>query len=256
MTEHGLDVAFLAIDGVGKPLVAEVERRCAAEGVPVRRLSWQSAFGEPEGDQLESLWLDLYRVFFTDALVGSTPLAVPDSAAALAADPVLGRLKGLPVLGVRPEGPPSTGWLEVGGHTVFHHAVVRPLVAAGTVVLQESIGIKNVLTSLLMAEHLAPDAAAAFADARRCVREYFGVGLAPDLGIHLVGTPVLPPVVGPFDSFAAFGADPEESYLELQGKCAREYAEFAADHGWVVLDPAEPGAADRVFALVLAGLDG
>jgi hypothetical protein len=253
----GVSVAFLGADGIGKrEIVTAVAARCNAEGRPARRVSWQRHLGEqhPTGYpsvDLERMWLDLYRMFFAEAAVGGQQVDVPETFEQLAAHGVLSRLSDLPVTGIRPEAPVTTAWVELAGHTLLQHAVVRPLVAAGTVVLQDSLGVKNVVKSLLMAESGDPASVAALAATRAAVLDYFGRGLAPDLGFHLVGDPsrVLATKgangIGVFDSLRVFGRDPVRSFLELQERCAAEYAAFATRFGWRQVDIRADGAADR-----------
>jgi hypothetical protein len=260
----GFNVDILSIDGFGKKsLIPGVEERCASAGLPITRVSWQRVLtkatssgrlGEYPYNELERLWLELFPVFFADASVAGRRLEVPDSFEELAEHNLMGQLRPAKITGMRPASPLATGWLEVAGHTLLHDAVVRPLITEGHVVVQESLGVKNVIKSLFMAEFGAPDQTAALAATRHYVLEYFGRALAPRLGIYLKEDPeaVLAvkgaDAIGVFDNFSAFGGDPGQTFLDLQYRCASEFEEFASAHGWVTVDVRDTSSSGREAA--------
>ncbi|WP_189702189.1 hypothetical protein [Streptomyces chromofuscus] len=231
--------------------MAEVEERCAAAGVPVKRVTWQRVLeeaantgrlGEYPYDELARLWLELFPVFFADADIDGRLLDPPRSIAELAESDLMARLHGADIRGMRAVSPLATGWLEMAGHTLLQDAVVRPLVAEGHVVLSESLGVKNVIKSLFMAEFCAPEEGAALSAVRSHVQEYFGRALAPELGIYLKEDPAAvlaakgAESIGVFDNFRAFGGDPGTTFLQLQSSCLEVFEEFAWTHGWVTVD--------------------
>ncbi|WP_265648742.1 hypothetical protein [Streptomyces tauricus] len=159
--------------------------------------------------------------------------------------------------------PLATGWLEMAGHSLLYHYVVQPLIDEGHVVIQDSLGIKNVLKSLFMAEFIAPQHAAALATVRDHVKDYFGRVLAPRVGIYLREDPARvlevkkTERIGVFDNYHAFGGDPRRTFLDLQSDCAREYENFARTHGWQIVDvntaaEATGSASERVADTILA----
>ncbi|MGW6015222.1 hypothetical protein [Streptomyces sp. NPDC055210] len=269
----GFGVQILGIDGLGKrEVLPVVERRCAAAGLSVRRVSWQSELaaavdsgrlGEYPYNELERLWLELFPVFFADATVAGRRVETPRSFAELRDSGLVERLKKSGITGMRPVSPLATGWLETAGHSLLHHSVVRPLIDEGHVVIQDSLGIKNVLKSLFMAEFAAPGHAAALAAVRAHVKDYFGRVLAPRVGIYLREDPARvlaaknAESIGVFDTYHAFGGDPGRTFLDLQSDCAREYESFARTHGWQIVDvndasEAAGSAAEKVTHTILA----
>ncbi|WP_404191395.1 hypothetical protein [Streptomyces tauricus] len=140
---------------------------------------------------------------------------------------------------------------------------MQPLIDEGHVVIQDSLGIKNVLKSLFMAEFIAPQHAAALATVRDHVKDYFGRVLAPRVGIYLREDPARvlevkkTERIGVFDNYHAFGGDPRRTFLDLQSDCAREYENFARTHGWQIVDvntaaEATGSASERVTDTILA----
>ncbi|PSM40844.1 hypothetical protein C6Y14_22785 [Streptomyces dioscori] len=269
----GFGVQVLGIDGLAKrELLPVVERRCRAAGLSVRRVSWQSELaaavaggriGEYPYNELERLWLELFPVFFADATVAGRPVETPRSFAKLHESGLVEHLKRSGITGMRPVSPLATGWLEMAGHSLLHHSVVRPLIDEGHVVIQDSLGIKNVLKSLFMAEFSAPGHAPALTAVRDHVKDYFGRALAPRVGIYLREDParVLAAknarTIGVFDTYHAFGGDPGQTFLDLQTDCAREYENFARTHGWTIVDAhdaaeATGSASEKVTDTILA----
>jgi hypothetical protein len=249
---RGASVGLLCLDGVAKkPFLAELLRRLGDGGRTVRQVSWQRELaaggvdghnGEFPHRELERNWLDLYRLFFAEATIDGRPLKIPHSYSELARDGLMARLQAAEITGMRASAPLATGWLEMSGHTLLYYGVIGPMVARGDIVVQDSLGVKNILKSLFMAEYagsLSPEAAVRV---RRGVQRYFGGPLAPDVGVHLVEDPddILAARIGAgiglFDSYRAFGADTVASFVALQRSCAAEFAEFSAAHGWLRID--------------------
>ncbi|MFD6286229.1 hypothetical protein [Streptomyces sp. NPDC060205] len=269
----GFGVQILGIDGLGKgELLPVVERRCTAAGLSVRRVSWQGELaaataggrlGEYPYNELERLWLELFPVFFADATVAGRRVEAPRSFAELRGSGLVEHVKKSRITGMRPASPLATGWLEMAGHSLLYHSVVQPLVDEGHVVIQDSLGIKNVLKSLFMAEFSAPEHAAALTAVRAHVRDYFGRVLAPRVGIYLREDPARVLAarkaenIGVFDNYHAFGGDPGQTFLDLQSDCAREYETFARTHDWTIVDvnaasEAAGPASERVTHTILA----
>lgn len=264
MTSHrGVNVALLALDGVEKHfLVERLEARLRDSGLPVERVSWQrhlasadpSARSYPTGD-LAAAWVDLFRIFFGGAAIDGQPLAPPESYDDVLASGIMTRLRTASVNGIRASSPLSSGWVELAAHTTLHRGVVVPALERGIVVLQESLGVKNVLKSLLMAEYLDPGEPEAFVEMRLFVHQYFGSTLAADVGVYLDADPAVllsrtgGRDVSAFDSYRLLGGDPVESYIRLQRNCAREFGAFARASGWLVED-ATDGDGDTVDRVV------
>jgi len=257
-------VSVLGIDGLDKKaFMAEVAARCAAAGLSVRQVSWQGVLADADRrgqldeypyNELQRLWQALFPVFFGDARADGRRLDEWDSPSEPSGEDYVRRVRPALITGMRPAFPLATSSLEMAGHTLLHHSVVYPLMADGHVVIQNSLGVKNVIKSLFMAEFAAPEQAASLASMRRSVREYFGVGLSPVLGVYLKEDPAAvvnakgAANLGIFDSFRLFGGDPVRTFAELQARCAAEFEEFASEYGWLTVDFRDASAQGRAVA--------
>ncbi|MEO3973607.1 hypothetical protein [Streptomyces sp. CAU 1734] len=265
----GLSVMVLGIDGSSKKsLMAGVDERCAAAGVAIKRVSWQRVVAEAASmgrldeypyNELSRLWLELFPVFFADSGIDGRALDPPESIRELLEGEFMARLHAAEIHGMRAVSPLATGWLEMAGHTLLQEAVVRPLVADGHVVIQESLGVKNVIKSLLMAEFCAPAEGAVLSDLRSHVQDYFGRALAPQLGIHLREDPAAvlaakgADSIGVFDNFRAFGGSPGETFIDLQSGCLEVFEEFVSTNGWATVDARDssPAGQEKVTEAVV-----
>jgi len=245
----GLNVVILGIDGADKKkLVDLVEQQCIANELSVRRVSWQRelATAQRDGlldqhpyDELQRLWLGLFELFFADARIDGKRFVPPKSLTEIYDTQIIDRLKMVSIEGVRPASPFAVAWLELAGHTLLYHSVVQPFIAQGKVVIQDSLGLKNVTKSLFMAGFVKPEQKNLLAETRKQVQRYFARGIAPDLGVYLQEEPadVLaftdPKEIGVFDCYSLFGGDAERTFLELQGDCAVEFEACARHHEWL-----------------------
>ena len=269
LLQRGGHVAILAIDGADKDaLVAEIRDRCEAAARPVTAVSWQSFLSRHAGErafpveELDRLWSLAFRLFFAGAQHDGAPIELPETFAALADDETAAKLAELPIEGFHATGPLHTALVELAGFSVLHHHVIRPRVAAGHVVVQQSPPFKNLTKSLLMARAVDARVAPFAAALRQLAREAAGALLAPDVGIYVaadVGAALAARTAGAgepgiFESVRFVGADPRESFTWLQGQCAEEFERFAADFGWQRIDAgdvADGAARARFVARVL-----
>ena len=263
----GVSVAVLALDGVDKkPVVSRLTEALRGNGLDSKRISWQRYLaksgadpGDP-GTDLDALWVDVFRVFFGGATADGRAPELPASFRDSAEKDILAGLRDTRVQGMRPASPLATAWIELAAHTMLHHGVVRPLLAKGLVVVQESLGVKNLIKSLHMAEYLDPAHGPAFAGMREFVKQHFGSSFAPDVGVFLDDDPADLLArdggrqIGALDSFELFGGEREETFLRLQTACRADFGDFARTHGWLTIRCGDvtPGSVDELVQRVLA----
>jgi hypothetical protein len=266
----GLHVALLGMDGLGKSSrTRELAERVRASGRAVHLVSWRR-FLEQDGprtyprDELERLWVQSFRLYFGGATTADgTPLDLPTSYRDLNARGGTEYLNGTELAGMHGAGPLAAAWVELAANTLLHRAVIRPLVEAGAIVLQESYGYKHLAKLLALAAQLSPELTDAARAGQGLMAAYFGGYLVPDVGIHLSGDPALALKwrmsergrLGLFESLASAGADPAESFLRVQGESAGLFAEFARANGWVEVTvvEAEPAVNRERTLRALAG---
>ena len=255
-------VGILGIDRIEKePFLCVMERCLRQAGVGVTWISWQRRLAEmaaPNGGrcaqsadfELERLWLDVFRLYFEGARIDGRPLRIPASYKEMVDGDFVGQLRRGVIRGLNGESVLAGAWLEVAGFSILHHQIVRPLVESRGVVIQRSMGFKNVLKSLVIAEALDPELVVVVRAGIDFVSELFGIALRPDIGIYLVADPCrivvrgTPGEVGVFESLRLAGRDPLEGFRELQCRCASEFERFAEKHGWIRVDVMDDLAQD------------
>lgn len=244
----GAHVAMLGIDGLGKTtLTEELAELARCRGRDVHLVSWRG-YLENGGarvyprDQLERLWVQSFRLYFGTARTpDGAPVELPTSYADLDARGGTGYLDDLPLTGMHGRGPLAAAWIELAANTILHQAVIRPLVDAGGIVLQESFGYKHLAKLFTVAAAVSPELAAPCRTGQALVAGLFGGPLRPDFGIHLAGDPELALAwrkaqngrPGTFESLEAAGEDPWASFLRVARESTRLFDSFAASHGWI-----------------------
>lgn len=266
----GLHIALLGIDGLGKTtLTQELADLARANGRRVHLVSWRGYLenGGPRTyprDQLERLWVHSFRLYFGTARnPDGTPLDLPVSYADLNARGGTEYLNDTGMVGMHGRGPLAAAWIELAANTLLHTAVIRPLVDAGDVVLQESFGYKHLAKLFSVAAEMSPELAAPCAVGQDLVAGYFATHLRPDVGIHVAGDPELAlrwrlaqsGRPGTFESLEAAGEDPAESFLRIARETAERFGTFAEKNGWITAEVTDaPREANRARILgVLAG---
>ena len=247
---RGAYLAFLGIDGMGKTTLSTALRaRCEAIGQPVRVVSWRrfiESDGEPAWpqDNLRNLWFEIFRLYYGGATLDGGARDMPRSYEDLNARGGTEHLAGAEVRGLRGHGPLAAALLEVTGNVLLQRDVIERWVAEGFLVLQESYGFKHVVKELLLTEEVDPALAPEVATTLRFATDFFGRHCVPDVGVHVTGDPSLALAwrtaqtgsTSPFENYSIAGADPDDSFLAMQARCADVFAGFAAAHGWTTLE--------------------
>lgn len=255
MSDRGILLSLIGIDGVGKTTIARaVRQEIERGGHPVRMVSWRDQLDTAAGpwprDALQELWLETFRGLYGAATLvgGGTPTLAADYAGWVR-EAGEDSLSGLPVTGNRPAGPLMAALVEMAGNLVLAAEVVTPLLEAGVTVLQETYPLKHVLKECLLAEELLAGQAAGprslhglAGSIRRFMFELFDdPAVRPDVTLFVDGDARLAhgwrtaqsARVGPLEDFAATGRAGRDSYVELQEATAEEYRRLAHRHGWL-----------------------
>jgi len=249
----GLHVAFLSGDGLcteppNDSLIEQVASGIRATGRRVEIISWKNLVRVSETkfprEELVQLWLRVCSLYLTGASYAGAEVCVPCPDASVFSDDPIAALGVSELSGMKSSSILSAAWAEVGGFLFLHDEVVKPLLAQGTIVLQESIGFKNLVKRLTMAREVDPEAAFAAEIGLTSLQDLFGTDLAPDLGIHLSYDTdrvadwrehrgVAPAV---FESFPCLQVDSHRQFRLAQKLWMKYYREFAEQFDWTPVD--------------------
>jgi len=253
----GHHVALLGIDGAGKSsLVRELAGLARERGIPVQAVSWRGFIeqgGQAGGyplEELRRLWVRSFRLYFAGGTkADGSALDLPASYEDLNTRGGTEYLNGLVVTGQVAAGPLASAWIELAANTILHREVIGPLRGQGYLVLQESYGYKHLLKLLSYAERLSDPPGRLTDYCHELIRKYFGSYLRPDVGLWVSTPPELAlrwrlgqaGRLGTFETYATMGADPHESFLQVQAESAARFEEFAASFGWMKVAMVDAG---------------
>jgi thymidylate kinase len=245
---RGFVVGFLGIDGLGKSTLASAlaeQLECA--GVDVVQVSWRRSLEETARPwprvALQQLWLETYRLLLAGSTTVDGPVEIPRSYEAWrdsAAEERLARER--PTGAARSCGPLAAALVEVAGNLVVHDEVVVPAVERGAVVIQASLGVKNVIKELLVAHRLNADAQELVLVDALITHFRTSPFLRPDVGLLVDGPPELALQwklaekgrLGLFEDYTAAGDRGTASFLELQSRSADIFRDLARSWSWPV----------------------
>lgn len=254
----GLSVAFLGIDGIGKSTLSRAFLdHLRVHGVDVVPVSWRSSLDRTSvpwpAVPLQQLWVESFRSLYCGGLRDSQPISIPRSYQEWSAGGWEARLAEAPVADNHASGALAAAFVEIAGNAILAAEVIRPALARGAVVVQESYPIKHVLKELAVSERLAgAEDIQRGSDGRsvgtlvRVLYDYldliFGSDLLrPDLGI-LVDGPASYAYrwrtaergrVGALEDYGPAGERSEESFIALQEQTAERFRQFADAFGWL-----------------------
>lgn len=247
---RGLFVSLLGIDGIGKSSLADdLVGWCEQGGRSVTTISWKQLVRAPGDDHplpsLRNIWVEIFRLIYAGARDDAgRPLPLPATFGELMELGGSQHLRDSPASPPEGSGPFVATLLELAGNVLLHREVIDRAVANGQIVIQESYGYKHAFKELLLCARLGSAPAVDLALARSFLHDFFGRALAPDVGIHVRGTPALAlrwrlgqtGQTSAFESFTLAGEDPHTSFLAMQQECADDFDRFAERHGWLRLD--------------------
>ncbi|MFL6129083.1 MAG: hypothetical protein ACJ73E_08450 [Mycobacteriales bacterium] len=253
MTDSGLSIALMGIDGAGKStLVSELRRVFGARGREVVPVTWEAAVSAA-GDRtrypaatLELLGIEGWRLMYAAPRHPERTYYedIPRWIAEEGPRGMLGRLPTDPV-GGHQAALVTSALIEMTGHQLVQAEVVVPALARGAVTLCDGFGYKNVVKVLRMAQLMpGPFPAATLDMLLDCALRTFGdpfmqptVGLLLDADARLTYQWRISQErrLGPAEDLSLAGRPGRESYLEFQAGLAKEYRAAAETWGWCVL---------------------
>jgi hypothetical protein len=271
---RGFDVSLVGMDGIGKTTLAGALVEALRRFGPVERVTWEEAIRrEPPGfvvDGLQELGLSAYRTLYGG--VASADLDIhgtfPATWGEFERSGYEERLSRLRVLDNELRGVVASAFVEAAGNLFLWAHVIDPKLDAGTIVVQESYGLKHALRELLMARRLAllqgdEGAADTISQLMPVVEAAFLRFVPPRVGVLVTGEPELafrwrsgqPNYVGIAEDLTTIGVAGEDSFIDFQRECALEFEEVARRAGWVVVRMADRAKEENVDAAVDAILE-
>lgn len=259
---EGAYVSFLGIDGVGKTTLARAFRdRLRRLGILVEDVSWRSVNqGAGESwptDALQELWLNTFRLLFGGSRLAGDPIILPRSYDVWERENWEQRLGEMPLTSAHRSGPLAAALAELSGNLVLTDAVIRPLVAQGVVVIQETFPYKHVLKEILVARQISdsPEFASMCDLLENTTLASFGSAhMQPDVGVFVDGDAALAHSwrmeetgrLGLLEDFGAAGSRGRESYLQLQEQSSSFFSAAASSWGWIIHAVDDSGLAANV----------
>ena len=254
MTDGGLSIALMGIDGAGKStLVSELRRVLGADGREVLPVGWESAAAAFGGNRtgyplatLEMLGVEGWRLMYAAPDHPDRTL-YEDIPRWIAEEGPRGMLSRLPTdpVGGHQAALVTSALLEMTGHQLLQAEVVAPALARGAVTLCDGFGYKNVVKVLRMAQLMpGPFPVATLDMLLDCALRTFGDPfMQPSIGLLLDADAELTYEwrisqerrLGPAEDLSLAGRPGRESYLEFQAGLAKEYRATAEAWGWRVL---------------------
>jgi hypothetical protein len=248
---HGLYIALLGIDGIGKSTLAdELAVACKRAGIAHTVVSWKRWI-EPQHHQdtdyplrsLRDMWFETFRLCYGGGSIDGGARDLPSSYEDLVASGGSDYLHAAQIAGAHASGPFAASWIELAGNLLLYFEVILPLVQRGEIVIQDSFGYKHVIKELLLTDRIDPGQKDALEEARKCFSTFFGRILAPDLGLLVTGETSMALKwrtravghTGAFEDLSIAGGE-GSTFLTMQGDCAAEFAEFAQAYGWTHLE--------------------
>ncbi len=267
MSERGVSIALIGIDGAGKTTLARALTAALAErGVEVVDVTWVGAVGSlPAGyprTSIEQLGVEGWRLFYAGRTIEGRPVdeLVPSLFADFGASELPLRIEAASGA-ARQSGVVTSALVELAGNYLLHMAVAGPVLRRGGVALNDGFGLKNVLKAIRLAARMAPDEVppdALDALAQHAIAVFSDAFLQPDIGFLLDADPRLSHDwrvaqngrLGAGEDLDFAGRPGRETYLEFQSSLAAEYREVSRRWGWHALSvdgrPAAETAAEAV----------
>lgn len=251
---RGFDIGLVGMDGIGKSTLASALCELLGAHGQVERVSWESSIREHPSrfavDGLKELGLSAYRTMYGAAHAPDLDLAAtfPSTWDEFVATGYEANLSGLRVTSNDPRGIVNSAFVETAGNLFLRMHVVEPRLAEGTIVVQESYGVKHVVRALVMARWQMreqwDDASVNAVDAiMPALTRAFRCWAAPRVPVLVTGAPELAAswraqqqdYVGVAEDLSTIGHEAAGSYVEFQRECAAAYEELAAAEGWLVV---------------------
>jgi hypothetical protein len=257
--------SFIGIDGVGKSTFAGLlHSALTANGHDARLVSWRSELtGQPWRSTRtvqQELWVESFRMMHLGMGADFQP---PADFSTFQQGDWESRFGSASITERRAAGPLAAAWLEWSGYTVLRHESIRPLLARGITVIEDSSSLKMAYKAIQHARTLNddPDMAQEIDRAEESLLTLFRT-YPPDVPVIVSG-----PVDVAFkwrteqdgtlgvleDMSPVGGARGWPGFLEHQSASDQFFRKVAADWGWPLFEVTDADPAVN-FPALLAGL--
>lgn len=247
VSTNGFHIALLGIDGIGKSTVARsLQGTFQAAGFTVEPIAWRSEVTSSTSSAthtaLRELWVESLRLLL---LRDDVAEQVPATFDLLMAGATEAQVFARGQLASKASGLLAATYVELAGQVLLHDDIIGGARSRGSVVIEESAGIKLV-AKLLMIIELISDSEALREEAAALLK-FLPTLLRrrrPDLGIVVSGAVELAFArrvrdesgIGFLEQLPLKGATPLERFARLQTPLDEYFRRFGRAEGWAVFE--------------------